>query len=415
MADTASSRSKGDKYLIFVLDGMADLPCPELGGKTPLEAADTPQLDRLAREGACGLLQTVPERCAPGSEVANLSILSYDPETKNPGRGVLEAASMGLELDPDSITMRTNLVSMENGTITDHSAGHISSEEAAQLIEALNDTLDVTGIMLYPGVSYRHILTIKGGSERVECTPPHDILTQLYEPHLPRALDQEGGETAALLCKVILRSQELLKNRPVNLARRQAGKRTADSLWPWSPGRKPSIAPIHHRFGLTGAVISAVDLIKGIGKLAGLEVLTVPGATGLPETNYEGKAEAAADALDLHDFVYVHVEGPDEAGHAGDPELKRRAIAWSSQRLIGRALDLLTERGLRNRTTIAVLPDHFTPCELRTHDRMPVPYLISGGAVRPDHVTAFSEKNAAGGALGLSKGTEFLGRLFGRT
>jgi len=402
------------KFLLFVLDGMADRPCPELGGRTPLEAAPTPVMDRLAREGAVGLLRTIPEGCAPGSEVANLAILAYDPRVINPGRGVLEAASMGIALGPRTLALRANLVTLEDGRMADHSAGHIASEEARELIEALNARLATAETRLHPGVSYRHLLTIEGGSAALACTPPHDILGREFAPHLPRATAPEGEAACALLLRLMAASQPILRDHPVNARRRGAGKPPAASIWPWSPGTAPRIPSLSERFGVRGAVISAVDLIRGIGVLAGMRVIAVPGATGMPDTDYEGKADAAVAALDESDLVYVHVEGTDEAGHMGDPAVKARAIEWCDRRLIGRALALLAARGLIARTRIAVLPDHFTPCALRTHDPAPVPFLIWGAGTAPAGTAAFNETAAREGSLGLREGIDFMGLLLGR-
>ncbi len=401
------------KFLVFVLDGMADRPCGELGGRTPLEAAPTPVMDRLAREGAVGLLKTIPDGCAPGSEVANLAIFSYDPRTSNPGRGVLEAASMGIALGPRTMAMRANLVALDGGRMADHSAGHITSEEARELIDALNAHLATADVRLHPGVSYRHLLTIEGGSAALACTPPHDILGKEFAPHLPRAAAREGEATCALLLRLIAASQPILRDHPVNARRRAAGKAPAASLWPWSPGTAPRIPSFTERFGVRGAVISAVDLIRGIGVLAGMRVIEVPGATGLPETDYEGKAEAAVAALAELDLAYVHIEGTDEAGHMGDPALKARAIEYCDRRLIGHALALLETCGLRARTRIAVLPDHFTPCALRTHDPAPVPFLIWGAGTAPAGTEVFSEAAAREGSLGLREGVDLMQLLLG--
>ncbi len=398
----------GRKYIVFLLDGMADRPCPALDGRTPLAAAPTPVMDRLAREGAVGLLKTIPDGCSPGSEVANLAVLSYDPRTSNPGRGVLEAASMGVPLDPRTMAMRANLVTIDGTRITDHSSGHVTSEEARELIEALNAALASAGVRLHPGVSYRHLLTIEGGSAALTCTPPHDILDREYAQYLPRANAPEAEPTRALLQRLIDASQPILRDHPVNARRRAAGKAQALSLWPWSPGTTPSIAKFHDLYGVRGAVISPVDLVRGIGALAGMHVIEVPGATGLPETNYEGKAEAAVAALQELDFVYVHIEGTDEAGHMGDPVLKMRAIEYCDRRLIRYALALLEARGLLAKTRVAVLPDHYTPCEIRTHDPTPVPFLIWGAGVARGGTEVFTEDAARDGALGLRDGPEFM-------
>jgi len=406
------------RYLVFLLDGASDRPCPQLGGKTPLEAAQTPTFDHLARRGAQGLLETVPPECHPGSEVANLSILGYDPRTANPGRGVLEAASMGIRLHPNGVVFRVNLITVEVDLITDHSADHITSEEARVLLEylepGLQEALHEPGLRLHPGVSYRHVLTLEHGSSEVDCTPPHDILGRPWRDHLPRPRKPEAEETAQLLRLLIEYSQSLLAGHPVNKERRAAGLRPATSLWPWAPGKQPSLVPFARLHRMKGAVISAVDLIKGIGRLIGMTVIEVPGATGQPETNYEGKAEAAVQALKDHRFVYVHVEGVDEAGHTGDPDLKLRTIEYCDRRLVGRALSLLETEGASFKVRIAVLPDHATPCEIRTHDRSPVPLLLWGEGIEADRTSRFTEREAAGGRLGLRPGTDFLKLLTDR-
>lgn len=401
------------KFLIILLDGSADWPCPQLGGKTPLENADAEVLHRLAAQGALGRLATIPAECKPGSEVANLCILSYDPRTCDPGRGVLEAASMGIPLRDDTLAMRANLVSFEGDLMLDHSAGHISSEEAAALLATLNEALGTDAIQLHPGVSYRHVLTFRGGSDQVACTPPHDILGQPYGAHLPEPATSEGGGTADKLQALMTASQNILRDHPVNKARLASGKNQADSLWFWSPGKTPAITSFKGKFGLKAAVISAVDLVKGIGRLAGMTVIDVPGATGLADTNYEGKCDAAVKALEDHDLVYVHLEGPDEAGHAGDPDLKTRAIQWASSRLIGNALDQLQRRGLLAATRVAVLPDHYTPCEIRTHHGAPVPFLIAGPGVKADAAARFTEAESDRGRLGLKNGVDFISLLTG--
>jgi len=415
MSTRKASGGERLRFLLFLLDGAADRPCPELGGKTPLEAASKPVIDRLAREGALGLLKTVPDSCPPGSEAANLAIFSYDPRSSNPGRGVLEAASMGIDLRVDEVAFRVNLITIEGDRITDHSSGHITSAESREIIEFLNRELRTRplfkSIVLYPGVSYRHLLVVRGGSTRVACTPPHDILEKGWSEYLPRAQSPAAEETAALLRELVVASQALLADHPVNSRRREKGFRPAASLWPWAGGRPPSLPSFRERFGLTGAVISAVDLVKGIGRIAGLDVVDVPGATGLPDTNYEGKAEYAVEALRDHDLLYVHVEGPDEAGHAGDPELKTRALEYCDRRLVGHALEKLEERKLLPSTRIAILPDHFTPCATRTHDSTPVPFLIHGPGVESDETTVFSEAEAEKGRFGLLEGTDFM-KLF---
>ena len=287
---------------------MADEPIERLGGLTPLQYADTPAMDRLAALGVTGQMKTVADGFHPGSEVANMAVLGYDLSQVYEGRGVLEAASIGVELQPGEMAMRCNIVCVEGEILKNHSAGHITTEEADQLIQTLNQTLGSDRVKFYTGVSYRHLLVIKGGDKRISCVPPHDVPLHPFRPLLVKADVPEAQETADLLNDLILRSQEILANHPVNQQRRAAGKDPANSIWPWSPGYRPAMRTLKELFGIgSGAVISAVDLIRGIGVYAGLEVITVPGATGLYDTNYEGKAAAALEALRTHDFVYLHV------------------------------------------------------------------------------------------------------------
>ena len=395
------------KYLIILGDGMADRPIDAFGGRTPLQAADTPGLDRLASEGRCGMLHTVPPGFAPGSEIANLSVLGYDVARVFEGRGSLEAASMGIDIEPGEMAMRCNLVCIEDGKIKNHSAGHIGTEEAATLIRVLQRELGDEGLWLYPGVSYRHLLKLRGGDKRVRCTPPHDVPGTPFLDVLVQAECEEAVPTARRLNRLILQSQELLDNHPVNLRRAAAGLDKANSLWPWSPGYRPQMDTLLQRYGLrSGAVISAVDLIRGIGTYAGLEVLHVPGATGLYDTNYEGKARAALDALRANDFVYVHVEASDEAGHEGDAALKVRTIENLDNRLVRIIYE--ETRAWREPVAIAVLPDHPTPCAVRTHTADPVPFLIHKPGQTPDAVTRFDEESVRDGKYGILERDQFI-------
>ena len=356
------------KYIILLGDGMSDQPEAEVGGKTPLMLAKTPYMDRLAALGRSGTLKTIPESLHPGSEVANMAVLGYDVEAVFEGRGVIEAASIGVKLEEGDMAMRCNLVTLKGDIILNHSAGHISTEEADVLIHYLNEQLGSDKIRFYTGVSYRHLLVIKGGNKQVTCTPPHDVPGKKYEPLLPKAADESAQSTALLLNELMSRSKDILENHPVNLTRKAAGKEPANSIWPWSPGYKPAMKSLKELFGIEkGAVISAVDLIQGIGVYAGLDVIKVPGATGLYDTNYEGKAEAAVKALQDHDFVYLHVEASDEAGHEGDFDLKLRTIEYLDQRILKHLLEETAK--MEEPVTIAMLPDHPTPWKLRTHTR----------------------------------------------
>ncbi len=409
------------KHLIILGDGMADWPVDELGGRTLLQAARTPWMDLLAREGRCGRLVTVAPGFHPGSEVANMSVLGYDLPAVYEGRGPLEAASIGVDLRPGDMAMRCNLVCVEGDVLKNHSAGHITTEEADTLVRFLQERLGDARVSFHTGVQYRHLLVVRGGNKHVCCTPPHDVPLQPFRPLLPRPeadapndvpAPGPGGmtaaETADLLRRLILRSQELLRDHPVNQARRARGQDPANSIWPWSPGYRPAMQTLSARFPQvrSGAVITAVDLIRGIGRYAGLRRVDVPGATGLYDTNYEGKARAALDALRTDDFVYLHVEASDEAGHEGDVPLKLRTIEDLDSRVVGPIYEEV--RAWPEPVALAVLPDHPTPCALRTHTAEPVPFLVWHPGIRPDATQAFDEASAAGGDCGLLKEDEFI-------
>ncbi|TFU94720.1 cofactor-independent phosphoglycerate mutase [Barnesiella sp. WM24] len=399
------------KYIIVLGDGMADEPLAELGGKTPLEAAGTPVMDRLAREGRVGRFVTVPAGFHPGSEVANMTVLGYDVTTSFEGRGVLEAASMGVDVPEGYMAMRCNLITVSDGKIKNHSGGHISTEEASQLIADLGKELGDDVVTFYPGVSYRHLMLIKNGDKRVTCTPPHDVPGTPFADVMVKADVAEAEPTAELINNLILKSQKFLAGHPVNLKRQAEGKDPANSIWPWSPGYRPLMKPLSEKFPVKdGVVISAVDLIFGIGAYAGLRRIDVEGATGLYDTNYEGKAEAAIDALrNGADFVFLHVEASDEAGHEGDIELKKRTIEYLDKRILSPIVEASESFG--EPLAIAVLPDHPTPCRLRTHTSEPVPFLIYKPGMTPDDVTSFSERSASQGAYGTVSGDEFMNLL----
>lgn len=399
------------KYIVVLGDGMADEPILELGGKTPLEAADTPVMDMLARKGRVGQLITVPEGFHPGSEIANLSVLGYNVPEVFEGRGVLEAANMGVDIKPGDMAMRCNLICISDGRIKNHSGGHISTEEAHEIIATLQHELGDDTVQFYPGVSYRHLLILKGGDKRVSCTPPHDVPGTAFTDVMVKADVPEAEVTARKLNELIMRSQKILESHPVNLRRKAEGKDCANSIWPWSPGYRPSMRPMTEEFGIkSGVVISAVDLIFGIGVYAGLKPVYVEGATGLYDTNYEGKAQAAIDALrNGADFVFLHVEASDEAGHEGDYELKKRTIEYLDNRILRPLMDAVSE--MDEPVAVAVLPDHPTPCRLRTHTSAPVPFLIYRPGDTPDDVTVFSEKSAVDGGYGLLTGSQFIKSL----
>lgn len=398
------------KTLIILGDGMADEPIDELGGKTPLQYADTPFMDALARLGTTGRLKTVADGFHPGSEVANMAVLGYDLPTVYEGRGVLEAASMGVDLKPDELAMRCNLVCIEGDLLKNHSAGHIRTEEADLLIRSLNWALGSDRIRFYTGVSYRHLLVVKGGDKRLVCTPPHDIPLHPFRPNMVRAEVPEAEETAALLNQLIMQSQEVLKDHPVNLRRIQEGHDAANSIWPWSPGVRPAMQTLKSMYGIQkSSVISAVDLIRGIGVYAGMKVIHVEGATGLYDTNYEGKADAALEALKTDDLVYLHVEASDEAGHEGDVRLKIQTIEDLDHRIVGPIFQAL--QTWKEPVAIAVLPDHPTPCSIRTHTNVPVPFLIYRPGDEPDPVMTFDEFSVENGKYGLLEKDEFIRQL----
>ena len=395
------------KHIIILGDGMADEPIGSLGGLTPLQYAKTPYMDELARQGVTGRMKTVADGFHPGSEVANMAVLGYDLPIVYEGRGVLEAASIGVELQPGDMAMRCNLICVEEEILKNHSAGHITTEEADELIHSLNEQLGSEQVHFYTGVSYRHLLVIKGGDKRVACTPPHDVPLHPFRPLLVKAEVPEAQATADLLNELILRSQELLKNHPINLRRQAEGKDMANSIWPWSPGYRPAMRTMKEMYGIErGAVISAVDLIRGIGVYAGLKVLHVEGATGLYDTNYEGKAQAALEALKENDFVYLHIEASDEAGHEGDVALKVKTIENLDRRAVGPIYEAVKQ--WKEPVAIAVLPDHPTPCAVRTHTNQPVPFLIWKPGETPDGVTRFDEFAVAEGKYGVLEKDQFI-------
>ena len=396
------------KYIIILGDGMADESIAELGGKTPLEAASTPHMDWLAKHSRLGLLNTVPQGYAPGSEVAHLALLGYDLDKVCEGRGTLEAASMGIAVEPGEMAMRCNIICIEDEKIKNHSAGHISDEEARELIDYLNEELSDERVRFFPGVSYRHLIKIKGGDKRIKCTPPHDVPGTPYKDVMVEALVPEAEETARLINELTLRSQELLSKHPVNLKRVAEGKDPANSIWTWSPGYKPAMETLGEKFGIkNGTVISAVDLIRGIGVYCGLKPLIIDGATGLWNTNYEGKAQAAINALkNGSDFVFLHVEASDEAGHEGDYELKKRTIESLDERICRPVIEAMKE--IDEPVSIAILPDHPTPCRIRTHSSNPVPFLIYRPGQEPDDVEVMTESAAEKGSYGTMSGDEFI-------
>ena len=381
---------------------MADYPSPDHDGCTPLERAHTPAMDRVVHLGLTGLFCPIPDGMPPGSDIGNLSLFGYDPRQTFTGRAPLEAANQGLTLAPNEVAFRCNLVTLHDGILQDFTAGHISTPEATALIATLNEHIpDSLGACFHAGVSYRH-LTIQDCSETAPhffrglvCTPPHDITGQPYAPHLPH------GPGAEIVNDLMARSQALLKDHAINAARREAGQRPATSIWLWSHGRSPSLEPYPARFGIDGAVISAVDLVNGIGLTAGLEVVPVPGATGYLDTKYEGKVQAALEALDRLDFVYLHVEAPDEASHEGRWELKVQAIELFDARVVAPCLDRVRAR---SDVRLLVAPDHVTALSTRTHAGTPVPFALCGAGVAPDAAQAYAERHAEHAALLVTDG-----------
>ena len=411
---------------------MADLPVERLGGKTLLQYAHKPMMDQLAREGRCGRLVTVPEGFPPGSEVANTAILGYDLNKVYEGRGPLEAASIGYEMADNDFAIRCNIITLQDGKIITHNGGNLETADARVLIDYLNEHLakpinNAQGcerVKFITGIQYRHLLVIKGGSKHIVCAPPHDHPNEPWRPLLvkPAANPAVSGspadtsrltpqQTADLINELILKSQELLANHPYNQAKAAKGERQANSIWPWSGGYRPSMETLMQQYPQvkSGSVISAVDLIQGIGRYAGLNIVKVPGATGLADTNYEGKAQAAIEALRTQDFVFVHVEASDEAGHDGDLELKLRTIEYLDQRLIAPIYNEV--RTWDEPVCIAVLPDHLTPVEQRIHVGQPVPFLIWHRDIEPDEVQQYDEVSCVSGSYGLLRLHEFMQAL----
>ena len=393
------------KYIIILGDGMADHPIKKLGNRTPLQAANIQNIDKLARMGKCGLFQSVPLDMPPGSEVANLAVLGYDVHKVYEGRGVLEGASMGVEIKKGDLAMRCNLICIEDAKIKNHSSGHISTKESHILIDFLNEKLSNEIIEFHKGISFRHLMVVKGGNNDLKFTPPHDVPGTYFKDVMIKPTSSKGKETCDLLNDLILKSQELLKDHPVNLKRIEEGKDPANSVWFWSSGYKPSMKTLKEKFGITGAVISAVDIIKGLGVYAGMDVIEVEGATGLTDTNYEGKAEAAVNAIKTHDLVYLHVEATDEAGHAGDVELKIKALEYLDARVVKYVLEETAK--LDEDVAIAILPDHATPCEVRTHTHDAVPFIIYNTKYEADKVTEYNEESCKSGGFGVLKEDEF--------
>ncbi len=379
------------KYLLLLGDGMADYPLEALEGRTPLDVAATPAMDAVAQRGVSALFSPIPEGYPPGSDVGNLAVFGYNPAEFYTGRAPLEAANQGIEVGPDEVVFRCNLVTLEDGAMANFTAGHIRSAEGAELIDALNRALDDLPVTFHPGVSYRHLAVVKvSGGElsrllEVKCTPPHDISDQPVADYLP------GGESGSVLRAIMERSQSVLEGHSVNSARVAAGELPANSVWLWGQGVSPALPSYAERFGLSGAVISAVDLVKGIGRVAGLEVLDVPGATGYLDTNYAGKVEAAIGALERRDFVYLHVEAPDETAHQGREDLKIQAIEDFDRHVV---MPLLDYAQRQKEARILVAPDHITAISTRTHAGGPVPFAMCGTGIGANGAGRYCETEA---------------------
>jgi len=391
------------KYIVLVADGMADYPIKELGERTPLEAAQTPNMDFIAKAGRMGQINTIPNKMQPASDVANISIMGYDPHLYYTGRGPLEAANLGVELEEGDVAFRCNLITASNDTLLDYSAGHISSKESATLMKFLDAKLGTKEIKFYPGVSYRNLVLFKRsvaqGLDKILCKPPHDIAGQRISKNMPR------GEAAKLLVDLMSRSRELLPDHEVNHVRIDLKENPANMIWLWGQGKKPSMPTFKEKFGVEGSVISAVDLIKGLGRILGLDVINVKGATGYYDTNYEGKAEAGIKSLKNKDFVFVHVEAPDEAGHNGDLREKMLAIERFDKFIVGAFLKAFKNK---DNVRILVLPDHATPVKVKTHVADTVCFGIYGKGINPENFNAYNENEAKKSNFIFQKGHELM-------
>jgi 2,3-bisphosphoglycerate-independent phosphoglycerate mutase len=396
-----------EKFLILIGDGMADWPIPSLGEKTPLEAARIPNMHFMASEGALGTVQVVPKEMYPGSDTSNLSILGYDPEEVYTGRSPLEAASIGVSLRPDDVAVRCNVVTLKgdgsDAEMEDFSGGHVSTAEATELLAALAPLAKAKGVSFHPGVSYRHLMVWPGGNDAIDTTPPHDIHGKKVAEYLPK------GERADFLLSLMEASRPIFRDHPVNAARRAAGRPEANSIWLWGQGKAPKMPKFLDKFGKTGAVVAAVDLIKGIGIYAGLDLVTVPGATGYVDTNFAGKAEAALRALEEKDFVLVHVEAPDEAGHNGSVEDKVRSIERIDEEMLGPILARAKAGDMR----VLLMPDHPTPIRIRTHAQEPVPFVMwpAPPTLRRTPGKRYTEADARSTGQHLERGTMLMGHL----
>ena len=387
------------KYAIIVPDGAADEPLEEFDNKTVLEAAETPNMDKISTQGRQGLVRTIPEDMEPGSDIAQMSLLGYDPHTFYTGRAPIEAVARNIKLSADDWVFRCNLVTIADGKMADHSAGHISTEEAKSLIIELNEQLGNEKCQLYPGVSYRHLLVFKDGDFDVQTYPPHDCIGRKIEKILPR------GKGAEMLIDLMARSQQLFSNHDINRVRRDLGENQVSSIWLWGQGKKTLMESFQKRFGLKGATITAVDLARGLSKLIGFDLIEVPGATGFVDTNYEGKASAAIEALDKYDLVFVHIEAPDEASHKGSAEMKKKAVEQIDKYIVGPVLEAIQNY---KSWRILVMPDHPTPVSSKAHSSEPVPFAMAGDNISGILHTTFSEANAAESGFKIDNGFEIM-------
>jgi len=392
------------KYVILIGDGMADYPIPELGEKTPLQVANKPNMDHVAEEGANGLLKTIPDGMEPGSDVANMAIMGYNPKKYYTGRGPLEAASIGIELKKDDVAFRCNLITVHDGRIIDFNANHISTKESSKLIKTLNEHFNIG--KFYTGVSYRNLYIYPGREAlKVKTRPPHDIIGEPIEDHLP-----SNGETAEKIKQIIKESHKILKDHPTNIERSKKGKRPANMIWLWGQGQKPTMKTLREKYGLKGATITGVDLIKGLGVYLGLDNVNVPGATGYLDTDYKAKGEHAIKALQDHDIIFIHVEAPDEAGHARNIKEKIKSIENIDSKILGPLLDELPSY---DSFRLTLLTDHPTPIKVGTHTPDPVPYAIYGENIEKDNIRSYDEESAKRGCLGLSVAWKLLDKLTG--
>ena len=387
------------KFVIIVPDGAADEPIEQFGGKTILQAAEIPNIDVISQTGRQGLVRTISEKMTPGSDVAMMSLLGYDPQRFYTGRAPIEAVAMNIHLEPTDWVFRCNLVTIADDKMVDHSAGHVSTKEGAKIVEDLNNVLGSSNIKFYPGVSYRHLCVIKGIDFDVYTEPPHDIIGQQIVKNLPR------GKNAEILLDLMARSKQLLAEHEINKVRRDLSENPVSSIWLWGQGKKAMMESFQNRFGLKGAAITAVDLVRGLAKLIGFDLIKVQGATGFVDTNYKGKAQAAIEALDKYDIVLVHIEGPDEAGHAGNAELKKKAVEQIDKYIVGPVYQALQ---MHDNWRILVMPDHPTPVNTQAHSGQPVPFAMAGNGINSVVKLPFSEANAAKTGLKIDKGCELM-------